>query len=154
MAQERTNKMEPVVWANAPFTDVLAAQDFLPDQSHHHRVLGIVIGRITVGDVLHRGVTNECDDVRVGRLQHAICVYIHGLQFAHESFDDDLRRIKHDAHQRLEFITMNQRAFDCTPGWPHRKAMWNGNPFMTAKFGLADPADLFATIWWRLSRMQ
>lgn len=64
-------------------------QYLLPDQSDHHGVLGIVVGRIAVGDILHGSATDERDDAGVGRLQHAINACVHPLQFVNERFDDD-----------------------------------------------------------------
>jgi hypothetical protein len=118
MAQEQTDEVLPVARANASLTDVLATQHLLTDQSHNHRVLGIVIGCITVGDVLHSCATDECDDVGIERLQHAICVYVRGLQFAHEGFDDDLRRIKHDAHHELDTNDISPRLLHERPHTP------------------------------------
>ena len=62
--------MEPIAWGNAAVPDVFPAQNLLADQCHHDGVVHVVVGRITISNILQREARNEANDVRIGGLPH------------------------------------------------------------------------------------
>src|SRR5258707_14721856 len=64
--------MEPIAWGNAAVPDVFPAQNLLADQCHHDSVVHVVVGRITISNILQREARNEANDVRIGGLEDPI----------------------------------------------------------------------------------
>src|SRR5215475_2217935 len=91
--------MQPVARRYTAFANMLAPQDLLTDQRHHDGVLGVMVRRIAVGDVLHGDAADELDDAGVVGLEHAVRVQVRGLQLAYKRFDHDLRRVEHGSNR-------------------------------------------------------
>src|SRR6267142_2575779 len=88
--------MEPIAWGNADVPDVFPAQNLLADQCHHDGVVHVVVGLITIGDILQREARNEANDVRIGGLEDPIDLVVHMLKMLDKCFDDNFCWIEHD----------------------------------------------------------
>src|SRR5712675_604700 len=88
--------MEPIAWGNAAVPDVFPAQNLLADQCHHDGVVHVVVGRITIGDILQREARNEANDVRIGGLEDPIDLAVHMLKMLDKRLDDNFCWIEHD----------------------------------------------------------
>src|SRR6266700_1436484 len=88
--------MEPIVWSNAAVPDVFPAPNLLADQCHHDGVVHVVVGRITIGDILQREARNEANDVRIGGLEDPIDLAVYLLKMLDKCLDDNFCWIEHD----------------------------------------------------------
>src|SRR5260370_29115625 len=88
--------MEAIAWGNGAVPDVFPAQNLLADQCHHDGVVHVVVGRITIGDILQREARNEANDVRIGGLEDPIDLAVHMLKMLDKCLDDNFCWIEHD----------------------------------------------------------
>src|SRR6266700_2393460 len=88
--------MEPIVWSNAAVPDVFPAQNLLADQCHHDGVVHVVVGRITIRDILQREARNEANDVGIGGLEDPIDLAVNMLKMLDKRLDDNFCWIEHD----------------------------------------------------------
>src|SRR5262249_33085413 len=87
--------IQPLARGDAADANVPTAQDLLPDQRHHDRVIDVVVGRVAICDVLQREAPDEADDPGIARLEDSIGPLVHDPTFADKGFDDDFRGIEH-----------------------------------------------------------
>src|SRR5262249_51060225 len=95
VAQQRDNEVEPVARRDTAFDDVLAAEDLLTDIGDEDRVLDVVIGRVTAGDVFQGDSRAEADDVRILGLEEAVGPDVALLQAFDEGIDHQLGAVEH-----------------------------------------------------------
>ena len=95
VAQERNHEMEPIAWGNPALAGVLPEQDLLTDQRHHDGVVHVVVGRVTIGNILQREATDETNDVRIGWLKDAVDLAVLVFKLPDKRLDDDFSRIEH-----------------------------------------------------------
>jgi len=95
VAKKGNHEMEPIAWGNPALTGVLPEQDLLTDQRHHDGVVHVVVGRVTIGDILQREATNETNDVWIGRLEDSVDLAVLGFKLPDKRLDDDFSRIEH-----------------------------------------------------------
>src|SRR6266850_8141865 len=88
--------MEPIAWGNTAVPDVFPAQNLLADQCHHDGVIHVVVGRITISNILQREARNEANDVRIGGLEDPIDLAVNMLKMLDKRLDDNFCWIEHD----------------------------------------------------------
>ena len=95
MAQEGNHEIEPIAWGNPSLADVLPKQDLLTDQRGHDGVVHVVVGRVTIGNILQREAANETNDVRIGRLEDSVDLAVLAFELPDKCVDNDFSRIEH-----------------------------------------------------------
>src|SRR6187200_1124146 len=118
--------MEPIAWGNAAFPGVFPAQNLLADQCHHDGVVHVVVGRITVGDILQREARNEADDVRIGGLEDPIDLAVHILKVLDKRLDDNFCGIE---HERLRSGMLFRFRYFVT-SYRSRSVLWGPSPMV------------------------
>src|SRR5262249_32852239 len=112
--------MEPIAWPNATLARVFPEQDLLADQRHHDGVVHVVVGRITIGDILQREAPDETNDVRIRRLEDPVDLAVLAFKLLDERLDDNLRGIEHDRLRSVPILLRFER-LSCTlittPKW-------------------------------------
>jgi hypothetical protein len=69
--------MEPIAWGNATLLDVSPAQNLLAHQGHHYGMIYVMVGCITIGNILQSEAPNESNDIRIGWFEDAIDLAVH-----------------------------------------------------------------------------
>src|SRR6516164_10561028 len=88
--------MEPIAWPNAAFARMFPEQNLLADQRHHDGVVHVVVGRITIGNILQREATNKTNDVRISGLKDSVDLAVLASKLLNERLDDNLCWVEHD----------------------------------------------------------
>src|SRR5579862_983006 len=87
--------MQPLAGADAAHANVLSAQNLLPDQRHHDRMIYVMVGCIRGRYVLKSEPRDKADDAGKARLEHSIGPLVHLSKLADKGFNNDLRGIEH-----------------------------------------------------------
>src|SRR5262245_1607151 len=87
--------MQPIARRDTALLGVLPAQDLLAHQRHHDGVIHVVVGGITVGDVLQGETAHKRNDVRISRLENAIALGVRRAKLRDEGLDHNLCGIEH-----------------------------------------------------------
>src|SRR6516164_3355338 len=112
--------MEPIAWPNAAFARMFPEQNLLADQRYHDGVVHVVVGSITIGNILQREATNKTNDVRIGGLKDSVDLAVLASKLLDERLDDKFCWVEHD---RLPLRG------SAKPGWcgPGRSTSWRGS---------------------------
>jgi hypothetical protein len=70
--------MQPIARCDATDANVPAAQNFLPYQRDHDRVIDVVVGRVTGCDGLKSKLGGKADDAWIARLKRCALHRDHG----------------------------------------------------------------------------
>src|SRR6516162_3649146 len=92
--------MEPIAWPNAALARMFPEQNLLADQRHHDGVVHVVVGRITIGNILQREATNKTNDVRIGGLKDSVDLAVLASKLIDKRLDDNLCWVEHDRLQK------------------------------------------------------
>ena len=87
--------MQPLARANAANANVPTAENLLPNQRHHDRMINVVVGCVGGRDILKRESSDKADDAGIAGLERSVGPLVHCPKLIDKGFDDDLRGIEH-----------------------------------------------------------
>src|SRR6516164_10284208 len=101
--------MEPIAWPNAALARMFPEQNLLADQRYHDGVVHVVVGSVTIGNILQREASNKTNDVWIGGLKDSIDLAVLIFKLSDKRLDDNLCGIEHDRLQCGDAIPVRVR---------------------------------------------
>src|SRR5262245_9304480 len=87
--------MQPFARGYAANADVFSPQDLLSNHRHHDRMIHVVVGSITVRNILKCEPANEVHDAGIARFKDSVGLHVHFVKLIHETIDHHLRGVEH-----------------------------------------------------------